>query len=228
MKRVDNARPRTVKYPRSWALGLAIVALASLPCDANLLNGTFDTDLNGWTIVGDVTAGPEASVGDAGFDYSLLYQGLPLTPGQYRLEFDFLNLLSGDLSASPSAFPDTFYASLFFIDVLGNFDLPNGVFDDVSALVDLDSAGPFNVAGTLGTSALGGNWIHFTYDFVNAYNYAIPAFELLDFNGITNDSLVQVDNVSVLPQTSVVPEPATIALLFMGLVGGVATRKRNA
>lgn len=211
-----------------WTAGLALVCLASQPAGAMVVNGTFDTGLSGWTTDGDVTAGPEAALGDNATIYSLLYQGVALTPGQYRLEFDLRNLLSADVSADPFAFPDTFFASLFFIDDLGTFDPGAAVFDDVTPLLDLDYTGAYNVTGALGASVLGPDWSHYTLDFTNTHAYAIPTFELLDFNFVSGDGSVLLDNVSITQPTGVVPEPATLTLFAMGLAGSVVARRRKA
>lgn len=212
---------------RRWWVPLAAVCLFAIPSGASIVNGTFDTGLTGWTSEGDVLAASDASLGDDGALYSLLYQGVALAPGSYRFEFDFLNALSGDLIDDLS-FPDTFFASLYFTNDLGTFDLANAVFDDVQSVMDLDASGPYNVAGTIGGSVLGPQWTHVTYDFTNAYAYVVPVFELLDLNGIGADSNVRVDNVSITAQSAIVPEPATFTLLALGLAGTVVrTRKRS-
>lgn len=211
----------------AWATPLALLLFAAAPCQAMVVNGTFDSGLSGWTSEGDVTAAGDATVGDSGALYSLLFQPVALAPGQYTIEFDFFGLLSGDLSADPFAFPDTFFASLYFVNDAGTLDIANGIFDDVTPLLDLDELGPFNVAGTLDTSPLGPDWTHFSYTFTNNYAYVIPAFELLDFNFIAGDSQVRLDNVSLSTVTGVIPEPATLSLLFMGLLGCAARRARN-
>ncbi|MBI2425203.1 MAG: hypothetical protein HYV27_20420 [Candidatus Hydrogenedentes bacterium] len=222
---------RTYSFPgtsiKHLALALVLAAFTAVPCSASVVNGAFDSGLSSWTASGDVTAATEAVLGDNGTDYSLLYQGVALAPGAYRIEFDFLNLLSGDLSVDPFAFPDTFFGSLFFTDDLGAFDLAGAVFDDVTPLLDLDASGASNVNGVLGASALGGNWTHFTLDFSSNYAYAIPVFELFDLNLATGDSQVWVDNVSITPSIPNLPEPATMTLSLMGLVACVATRMRK-
>ena len=210
--------------PVPW-VALALMALVALPCAAlPVVNGTFDSGLAGWTTVGDVQAVTDASLGDNGVDYSLLYQGVALAPGTFRLEFDFMNLLSADVSED-FAFPDVFFASLYFTNDLGTFDLANAVFDDVAPLMDLDASGPSNVAGTVGASALGPDWAHFTFDFSNSYAYVVPVFELLNFNFLA-DSEVRLDNVAISQVATVVPEPASLSLLVMGLAACAAVRRR--
>jgi len=193
-----------------------------------LINGDFSTGLTGWTTEGDVTtANDEAVLGDNGVVYSLLYQGDLLNSGLYTLEFDFLNTLSAAVPADPPfAFLDTFFATLYFADDLATFDPVNGLFGDSAlALVDLDANGVFNLTGSVGSSPKGGNWQHYALTFQNSFNYAIPTFELFDFNFVNADSTVRVDNVST--QVSAVPEPGTLLLLGSGLGGLFLWRRRQ-
>ena len=203
-----------------------VATLVAAPCAAlPVENGTFDAGLTGWTSQGDVTAVTHASLGDDGSIYSLLYQAVALGPGSYRLEFDFL----GMLAPSASAFPDTFYAALYFIDDPALFDLAATppVFDDVSPLFDLDASGPSNVDGILSPSAIGGDWNHFAFNFTNNYAYGIPVFEFFDFDGIGDNGEVRIDNVSLSRRQVVIPEPATLALAAIGMAGIAAARRRG-
>ena len=54
----------------------------------------------------------------------------------------------------------------------------------------------------------------------------MPAFELADFNFIIGDSEVQIDNVSITPAQAPIPEPATAALLALGLAGLLGRGRR--
>lgn len=205
-------------------LGLVAALLVTTQASATVVNGNFDSGLSGWTVTGDVTATAEATLSDATDGYAALYQPLALAPGQYRIEFDVLGLLSSDLSADPNAFPDTLFASLYFINDLSSFDLAGAVFDDSAALLDLDASGPLYVAGTLSQSALGPDWMHLSFDFQNQYSYVVPVFELVDFNYLSGDSAASVDNVSITA-TGVVPEPSSLVVLALG-VGGLFVRRR--
>lgn len=230
MRTLEWASPLAGISTKRWALGLAVACLSALPTSASVVNGDFSGGLGSWNTSGDVTSVSEATLGDNGEIYSYLYQAVALAPGQYIIEFDFLNLLSSDLATDPNAFPDAFFASLYFTNDLSSFDLLGTVPVDVMPLVDLESAGPVNVAGVLSPSAVGPDWTHFSMAFTNNFSYVIPTFELLDFNFASDDSAVSLDNVSITldPAVVPVPEPATMTLLGMGLAGCFLKRKRSA
>lgn len=205
---------------------LVALSLAGLPSEASVINGGFDSGLSGWSAEGDVEVTTDASLGDQGVVYSLLFQPVALLPGVYVLEFDLFTALSADLPMDPLAFYDVFFASLYYTNDLPSFDLAGGVYDGADALLDADWEGTHNVFGTLGPSSLGPDWAHFALAFDNSHAYAIPVFELFDFNTADGDSEVRVDNVTIEPRQSVVPEPASLALVAVGLAGFAARRAR--
>ena len=208
-----------------FGAAVLLVFLALNVTHASLINGDFSNGLTGWTRAGDVsiTANEEAAVGDNSETWSALYQPMKLAPLTYTIEFDFLNNLSREVP--DGTFLDTFYASLYFIDDITQFDLLSLHCDDWQPLADMDSSGVFNsYGGSIGSSTKGQDWLHYSMSFENAYAYVIPTFELSDFNFFDNDSEVFIDNVRINP----VPEPATILLLGAGLAGlGGFLRKRK-
>jgi len=228
MRKFNEVKPRAGAVTRRWALGLALACLSAAPTYATITNGNFSAGLSDWTTQGDVSAASVATLGDNGESYSLLLQPVALAPGQYLFEFDFQNLLSADPGVEPNAFPDAFFASLYFINDLPSFDLAGSVFDDALPLLDLDASGPVALAGVLSPSLAIPGWTHYAVNFNNNFGYAIPVFELLDFNFVAGDSAVNLDNVSITQPTGVVPEPATLTLLAMGLAGCLASRKFSA
>ncbi len=198
-----------------------------------IVNGDFSSGLSGWTQGGDVSVNSsgEAVLSDENNWYSWLYQGAALSPSTYTIEFDFQNNLSGVIPDDPPwAFFDTFYASLYFTDDMASFDLTASVYDEAHSLFNMDYNGVFDddfnpgtTNGTLSSSSKGDDWTHFSFTFQTSYAYAIPVFELYDYNYLFGDSQVLIDNVSIAP----VPEPATILLLGTGLVGLVSIRRRR-
>jgi hypothetical protein len=228
MRKLNEAKPWAGAVATRWALGLAIACLSAASTYATVANGSFSAGLSDWTTQGDVSATSVATLGDNGEIYSSLLQPVALAPGQYQFEFDFQSLMSTDPGTDPSAFPDAFFASLYFINDLPSFDLAGSVFDDAMPLLDVDVSGPVAIAGVLSPSVAIPGWTHYTMDFTNNFSYVIPVFELLDFNIVSGDSAVNLDNVSITQPTGVVPEPATLTLVVLGLVGYLATGKRNA
>ena len=136
-----------------------------------------------------------------------------------ELRFDFRNALSNNVPVGRVA--DTFFATLYFTNNAATFDIQGGAFDRAVPLFDLDSAGPFNVNGTIGPSSKGTGWSLFATTFQNTHGFIVPAFELRDFNLINNDSAVAIDNVVM------VPEPGSWVLIGGLLAGFVCTRRKR-
>lgn len=191
---------------------------------ADIINGDFSSGLDGWTTAGDTfTINEYAVIGDNNNWWSYLYQPIASEGLSYTIDFDFKNNLSGYVpDDDPFAFYDTFFASVYFVNDIAEFDLEAFTYDDSLALFDMDSIGAFNINGTV--SDYGTDWLHFSTSFTNEYNYIILTFELVDFNFIDNDSQVFIDNVNINP----VPEPATLLLLVAGMGGlGVFSRRKK-
>ncbi len=176
-------------------------------------NGMFDSGLTSWTGTGSVSVvSAEAILGDAGASDPVLFQLVPLASGTYTIEFDFQSGLSSNVNIG--TFPDTFFASLYFTDTPGSFDIGSGAFDASLGLLDLDYNGSFNSAGTISPSGKGGSWQHFSATFVNANGFVAATFELADLNGTDDDSQTLIDNVSI----AVIPEPSTLLLAVSGVL----------
>lgn len=202
-------------------------------------NGEFTLGLQGWIY----SPGASAASGVAQLDdsagvasVSYIYQSFAIEGGNYSLAFDF----SSGLSAyAKGTFPDTFYASIYFVDDPSTFNLQNPGSLQAQSLLSVDVNGAFNVAGQL--ESLGENWMRYSTSFTSLAPFAIVVFELdnldLDpgdtvvvFDSLVNksenlDSYVLLDNVWVEPE--LVPEPASMLLVALGLGLTVAVRRRR-
>ena len=175
-------------------------------------------DLDGWTADGDVSPiGGTVLMGDAVPSESYLYRAVAVGMGAFTIEFDFLNGLNAPADAS--AFPDTFFASLYFVDDPASFDLLGGIFADAQPLFDLDPSGYFNVSGIVSPSSAGGEWQHFTLSFVSHHQYVVPTFELFNLDIAESSGSVALDNLRIgsIQPSPVVPEPTTLMLLPSGI-----------
>lgn len=177
---------------------------------------------------GDVTGLPvdgEVTFGDDGFVLSYLFSFYNPGPGSYTIDLDIKNDLSDTPYPNyspPFAFLDTFYASLMFRDDSDGDDCDTCY--DWTPLFDMDATGPFNAYGEFSPGSIGEEWMHFTMTFENTHPYVITAFELVDWNGIDDDSELILANVCIAR----VPLPPSILLLASGLLGTLAVcRRRN-
>ncbi|BBO87547.1 hypothetical protein DSCOOX_07270 [Desulfosarcina ovata subsp. ovata] len=159
------------------------------------------------------------------WDYS--YTAVDATPGSYTINFDFRSEMSADVPNF--TWPDAFFATVYYVDGLSQFDLESSSYDDWDELFSLEYLGPYDNYGSITASALGGDWYHFTATLDNEYNFIIPTFELYDGNFITGDSWVEIENVNVVLDSSPapVPEPGTMLLMLTGLTGLGAAMKRK-
>ena len=187
----------------------------------NLLNnGEFTGSLAGWTSAGTVfNTGDTAVLADsAAVPVAVLQTGsLPDGVVELLLTFDYLDGLS--TAVSGGFLRDTFFATLYGGGQPFGGTLAGGVYEQAVGLFDLDANGVFNVApgGSFGPSPKGAGWTRFTLTQAATPAFAAPgfatvAFEYHNLNGIAADSVMAVDNVSLL---AVVPEPGPAALLLM-------------
>lgn len=210
--------PKSVKLMAAFLL-----VAASTSASATVVNGDFASGLNDWEAEGLVSSAGEVAIINDDFPLSGLFQVVNTGQGMFLFEFDFLANFSSDLTADPFAFPDTLWVSLYLTD-----DPTGTIQDDYREVFDMDDSGIFALypGVSVGASALGGDWLHASLTFTNDYQYAMPAFELADFNFVIGDSEVQIDNVSITPAQAPIPEPTTVALMALGLAGLLA-RGRN-
>lgn len=172
----------------------------------------FSDGLTGWTVTGNVKAVAEtALLSDAGAAHSTLHQAAEWDAPTFTIELEFQDLLSNTIE--PGRFPDAFFASAYFVDDLGSFDLATLSYDHALPLFTITTGQDLLVhTGTVGPGESGENWQRYQATLSCDYAYVIPVFELLDYNLTTGDSGVQIDHVLIIP------EPRVVALLGLGTV----------
>jgi hypothetical protein len=210
--------------PLSRCLLLSALAVTT-PSVQAAFNGDFSDGLNSWTFAGDVAAiSGEAVLADNLASHSYLFQGVPMPPASFIIQFDFFNNLSASFNPG-TTFPDAFFATVYYINNLGQFDPLNNGFDASTALFDMDANGVYNVHpdAVIGASPLGVGWQRVTALLPNAYNFVIPMFELFSLNLVAGDSSVRLDNVLVA-----IPEPRLLfAAGLAALAAGTHLRRRK-
>jgi len=194
-----------------------------------LLNGNFTGSLVPWTAVGTVfNTGNSAVLSDDMATLESIFQTgmVPSEAMGFELSFDFLDSVSTTLFEG--FLPDTFFATLYLGSSSFGPTLEAGTFDVALGLFDMDSNGVFNVAAgaMFGPSPKGVGWSRLSLFAENfpglaAPGFATVAFELHNLNGIGSDSVVAVDNVSLI---MVIPEPHYALLM---LVSGLALLRRR-
>jgi len=168
---------------------------------------------------------------DSQYWYSALWQPVLLDAGKYKFSFYFQDGLhkTGD----QDYIPDSFFVSMSFADP----DVDASDLQDINNIYDLASFDPyfnlFSVQYSYDVDSMEsvlsfeeyaegaientGEWYRYSMTFVLSGSlYAIPTFEL--FGGL--DSQIYIDNVSLvrMQQDVVIPEPASIVLLGLGVL----------
>ena len=221
-------------------LGIALSCVA-LTAYAGVMNGSFETgDLSGWS-----TLGSTSTVTGLG-DYSPTdgaYAGLLDTSGtasSASIE-SALGLASGDLGTlasgngtSGSLVYQSFYASagtvISFDYLFATNELPgpNNIYNDfafASILVDSVLTDIASVTSTVLTSPstsgyfADSGWLTFDHT-LSVSGLVTLGIGILDGDDLIVDSGLMIDNIKA------VPEPSTLALLFLGLLG-LALRQRR-
>jgi hypothetical protein len=180
-----------------------------------VVNGEFAGSLAPWKVEGTgFNTGSSGVLSDSLSFRSALFQSIAVDANSgLVLEFDLLNGLSS--SAGGGFVPDSFYATLYLGSQPFGPTISGSVFDTAFALFDMDSTGSFAVAagGSFGPSPKGSGWSRFTLNRDGSLGfptgYLTIAFESYNLNGVSSDSVVALDNVSLVP----VPEPSAACLL---------------
>jgi hypothetical protein len=196
-----------------------------------LINGEFSGSLSSWTTSGTVfNTGNSAVFSDSVSPAVTVFQSGSFPGSLVRLElsFDFFNGLSP--SVPPGFVPDGFFATLYLGASPFGPTLVGGIFDQALGLFDLDSSGAFNPApgASFSASPKGAGWTRFTLSQASSPAFTSPgfatvAFEFYNLNGTGSDSVVAIDNVSLV---TVVPEPGPSVLLGFSLALPLVRRRR--
>ena len=215
-----------------WLVVFAIAQPKSLSAANGIGNGEFTGGLSQWITSGTLfNTGDTAVFSDSVSTPLALFQSSAVPGSLVAVELSF-DILNGMSSVTTSGFlPDSFFATLYLGSSAFGTNLPGGVFDQAIALFDMDASGPFNTASgaTFSPSPKGAGWSRFTLTLDTAPAFTGPghatvAFEFYNLNGTGSDSVVAVDNVSLI---TIVPKPSSALLLFMATASLIVRRKRS-
>lgn len=214
------------RLAKLWGV-FSLFGLLGSPAHAIIVGSDFETDLTGWTHEGDVAFGDgSVRIGEGAGGYASFWRAFELLPARpHTLCFDLAPLMQ--FTDEFGTFPDTFFASLYFVNDLADFDLATGRFDDSLELLDADYEGIRLGDGSVmpgdGSVVPFERWC---IDFVTRFRYVIPVFELID-GDFTENSSVRLDNVFLTTEDEpVIPEPAHLVALGLGLSALLRRRAR--
>jgi len=190
----------------SIAVGAVLVLILIQPALADVTNGTFDTDLSGWTVDPSNSVIPDSGAAlffQTSTDHSVLSQEFLIDPLSLTLSLDVVMNVEGEGGAET----DHFTAKL--LDELDQPVAPISL-EGYFARLDGGTAGTFSDTFNVPVSSLIGQEVTLILDLFHDDD---------DF-----ETTAIVDNVSV----SVVPVPGAVVLGSLGLgLAGWRLRKRR-
>ncbi|MHB1157744.1 MAG: PEP-CTERM sorting domain-containing protein [Phycisphaerales bacterium] len=197
--KANNAAYRAGCIRAEWMMVFAtVVMLAANSARGGIVNGGFEDGLNGWTVTGGFTAvtGPH----------------LP-TEGTHYATADFTQSQPGSASMSQT-FTVPAQATWLYVDLVAQYTGPTGQIESDLILPGNQHVILWQLPGGVFVPPEN-NFKRYHYDLSGYQGQVVTlsfAASAMPFEGFTSSAYVHVDRIVI------VPEPATIALLGMGLM----------